>query len=181
MSRRILAVALTLALAGGAATVASASSRHGERDHDHHREGDHDRGRLRSEAGIRAAPLIDVAYAKECGSCHLAFPRRMLPAESWKKLMAGLDRHFGVDAELEPDVRDGIERWLVEGAGRAPRRGDPAPLRITERRWFQGEHRKAARAVAANPSIKSIANCAACHSGAERWDFDEDRVNIPRG
>jgi hypothetical protein len=105
----------------------------------------------------------------------------MLPAESWRKLMAGLDRHFGQDAELEPDVRESVERWLVERAGRPPRRGDPAPLRITERRWFQGEHRKAARAAEANPSIGSLANCAACHPGAERWDFEEDRVNIPRG
>jgi hypothetical protein len=29
-------------------------------------------------------------------------------------------------------------------------------------------------------SIKSAANCGACHSGAARGDFDEDRVKIPQ-
>lgn len=137
-------------------------------------------GRERLVRANLRGPEIDATYAKECGSCHLAYPPRMLPAESWKKLMTGLEHHFGQNAEVEPEVRAGVEGWLVENAGRPPRRGDPAPLRITERRWFQGEHRKAARAAAGNSSIRSVANCAACHPGAERWDFEEDRVRIPR-
>ncbi len=123
----------------------------------------------------------DPLYAKECGSCHLAYPPRMLPAESWRKLLAGLDRHFGQNAELEPEERAQLEGWLVENAGRTPRTGDPAPLRITERTWFRKEHRKAAARAAGRASVRSMANCAACHPGAERWDFEEDRVKIPLG
>jgi hypothetical protein len=96
-------------------------------------------------------------------------------------MMGELERHFGQDAELEPEVRVQLERWLVERAGRPPRTGDPAPLRITERSWFRKEHRKAAAQAAGRPSIRSLANCAACHPGAERWDFEEDRVKIPVG
>ncbi len=90
--------------------------------------------------------------------------------------MAGLDRHFGQNAELEPEVRAVLERWLVERAGSSG--GDGAPLRATEAGWFRHKHRKV-EGAAARPAVRSIANCAACHPGAERWDFDEDGVRIP--
>ena len=30
------------------------------------------------------------------------------------------------------------------------------------------------------PGVKSPANCLACHGGAERGDFEDDRVRIPK-
>ena len=41
-------------------------------------------------------------WRTECSSCHIAYPARALPAASWKKIMSGLDKHFGVDASLAP-------------------------------------------------------------------------------
>ena len=40
-------------------------------------------------------------WKTECGSCHLAYPPELLPASSWRRIMAGLDRHFGADASLD--------------------------------------------------------------------------------
>lgn len=144
--------------------------------------GDERKDRRERHPRDRAAPsgaAIDAVYAKECGACHVAFPPRLLPAASWRKIVAGLDRHFGQDAALEPEVRARVEGWLVENAGR-PLRDGAAPQRITELGWFRHEHRELPRGAIARPSVRSMANCAACHSGAERWDFDEDRVMIPR-
>jgi hypothetical protein len=94
--------------------------------------------------------------------------------------MTGLDRHFGQNAELEPEVRATVERWLVASAGAdAGGAGTSPPLRITTLPWFRHEHDEVPARAVARPSIRSMANCAACHPGAESWDFDEDRAKIP--
>lgn len=159
--------------------------REGGTHHDggRHDEARHDGGRRSGEGGDRhptSTPqgAVDPAYAKECGACHLAYPPRLLPADSWRRMMAGLGTHFGQDAGLDEPLRARLEGWLVERAGPA-RAG--APQRITELAWFRDEHRKVPSAVVARPAVASLANCAACHQGAARWDFDEDRVRIPPG
>ena len=118
-------------------------------------------------------------WKQECGSCHMAFPPGLLPAESWRKMMGGLDKHFGTDASLTAQENREITAYLVKNASnrwRAP----SAPLRITETAWFQRKHDELAPAVWKRAAIKSPANCVACHAGADKGDFEEDRVRIPR-
>jgi hypothetical protein len=103
-------------------------------------------------------------YREECGSCHVPYPPRLLPAASWRELMAALERHFGTDASLEPAPRAEIERFLAAHAGR---RASSAP-RITETRWFRKEH-QGEISPTQNP-----ANCAACHARAEDGYYDDD-------
>jgi hypothetical protein len=172
MRTRVFVVAAAVAAALTVARASAGDHEHRE-DHDGRRSGRHAR-----EGASPRAP--DPTYAKECGACHLAYPPRLLPAASWRALLAGLDRHFGEDASLEPEVRAALEAWLVEGAGGGRRAEGAAPsLRITEGAWFRHEHDEVPPDAAARPAIRSLANCAACHPGAERWDFDEDRVKIP--
>jgi Dihaem cytochrome c len=106
-------------------------------------------------------------YRSECGSCHVAYPPKLLPAESWRQLMGRLERHFGSDASLDAKTQAEIERFLAANAGR---RGPPpgAEPRITQTRWFLKEHRGEI------PPGKSPANCIACHAGAEKGNFDDD-------
>ncbi len=177
----LAALAAALLLAG--AVRAGEHERDEEHEgREHHRRGERGRERREPEregpVRLGGGPRILPAYATECGACHLAYPPDLLPAASWTKLMASLDRHFGQNAELDDEGRATLERWLVERAGRDG--GERAPLRITERTWFRREHRKV-QGAAARPQVGSLANCAACHPGAERWDFEEDRVKIPRG
>ena len=55
--------------------------------------------------GLRGLPAdAPPAYVRECGDCHVAYPPGLLPATSWRRLMAGLDRHYGSDASLEPQL-----------------------------------------------------------------------------
>ncbi len=118
-------------------------------------------------------------YVEECGSCHVPYPARGLPASSWRALMAGLDRHFGNDASLTLAQTDTIRNWLVAGAGSQP--ADPAaPLRLTRAPWFVREHREVPAPLWRSPAVKSAANCAACHRGAERGVFSEHDVRLPR-
>ena len=109
---------------------------------------------------VRLPP--NPAYRTECGSCHVAYPPQLLPQESWHKLMARLDRHFGVDASLDPQSRQEIGRFLAANAGRraAPPGAEP---RITETRWFRKEH----------GAVKNPADCLACHKGAEKGIYED--------
>ena len=121
-------------------------------------------------------------WQEECGSCHVAYPPALLPAAAWQAIMAGLDRHFGTDAGIEPQKAQEIERFLAANAGRADARGaagKPA-LRITATRWFLNEHDEVAASVWQQPQVKSAANCGACHPGADRSDFSERAIRIPR-
>jgi hypothetical protein len=127
--------------------------------------------------GAAATPL----YAQECGACHLAFPAGMLPASSWQRLMSNLPRHFGVDASLEADTQAKLVGWLTTNAGTMRRIAENPPEdRISRSPWFVRQHREVSADTWKRASIRSASNCVACHRGAERGDFDEDAVRIPK-
>ena len=74
---------------------------------------------------VAAPPATPAAtYRQECGDCHVAYAPRLLPAGDWRRLMAGLDRHFGSDASLDPATTTAILGWLEAGAAPAGSRRD---------------------------------------------------------
>lgn len=120
-------------------------------------------------------------FTQECASCHVAYPPGLLPAASWQRIMDGLDRHFGTDASLDAPTAQKIGAWLAANAGTYKRvREEPPQDRISRSTWFSRKHREVAPAVYQRASIKSAANCTACHGGAGQGDFDDDRVRIPQ-
>ena len=118
------------------------------------------------------------SYETECGSCHLAYPPSMLPARSWTALLAGLDDHFGQNAEVDAATRQQLERWLTQQAGRDP--GGATPLRITALPWWRHEHDELSAATYRRKAILPPANCGACHPGAKEGAFSEHAVKVPR-
>lgn len=121
------------------------------------------------------------AYAQECAACHMAYPPALLGAASWRRLMDGLDRHFGTDASLDAATARRLDAWLQANAGTGRRAGTPPQDRITRSAWFEREHRKLGAAVWTLPSVRSPAHCTACHTDAERGDFDDDALRMPAG
>ncbi len=123
----------------------------------------------------------NALWQSECGSCHVAYPPRLLPAESWRAVMAGLDKHFGSDASLDAKSAQEIGAFLEKNAGSSRRVAPGKPLlRITETRWFVREHDEVPDRVWKNPKVKSPANCAACHTQAESGNFSEHGIRIPK-
>ncbi|MCD8503650.1 MAG: diheme cytochrome c [Burkholderiaceae bacterium] len=95
--------------------------------------------------------------------------------------MNGLESHYGTDASLDEATVIEISNWLQTNAGgHKAARAEPPEDRITRSRWFIHEHDDIRNEVWLRPSIKSAANCAACHTRAEQGDFDEDFVRIPK-
>lgn len=135
-----------------------------------------------ADGGRHMPANVPAAYTQECGACHLAYPPGLLPARSWHRLMTGLDKHYGSDASLDAAVQQPIGRWLQAHAGTYKRVSEEPPQdRITRSAWFERKHRELDPTAWKLPSVKGAANCGACHGGAERGDFDDDRLLLPAG
>jgi len=130
-------------------------------------------------------------WKAECSSCHMAYPPGYLPERSWRKLMSGLDKHFGENAGLDAVTTREITDYLVSNSAekssdrRAGRflgslAANAIPLRITETPYFRRKHDEVRPEVWKRPKVGSPANCIACHVGAERGDFSERNVKIPQ-
>ncbi len=125
--------------------------------------------------------VSNAKWLAECGACHFAYPPRFLPAESWRAIMSGLDKHFGSNAGLDAATANEITAFLEKNASTKMHEVSGKPLlRITETRSFKSEHSEVAARVWKNPKVKSPANCGACHTKAESGDFNEDDVKIPK-
>lgn len=136
----------------------------------------------RADDGPLMPARVPAAYTQECAACHTAYAPALLPAESWQRIVAGLDRHYGADASLDAATVREIGAFLQANAGRSRRaREAPPDDRITRSAWFERKHRGIDPAVWRHPSVVSAAQCGACHRGADRGDFDDDGLRVPAG
>ncbi len=104
----------------------------------------------------------NVKWKEECGTCHVAYPPRLLAAEDWERLMSSLNKHFGANAELESKENRRILGFLQRHAGSGTLYS-AASLRISDTPWFRREHRSISPAEWTNSEVKSRSNCSACH------------------
>lgn len=127
---------------------------------------------------------LSASYKEECGSCHVAYPPQLLSRDSWRGVMAGLDRHFGSDASLDAAKVGEIGAYLAANAGSRDKFVAAGNLQVSRTPWFRKEHRDGedglSQAVWASPAVKSAANCGACHQGAERGDYSERNIRVPK-
>lgn len=144
-------------------------------------------GPAHAKDGARAP--LNPTYKEECGSCHVAFPPGLLPADDWKALMGGLERHFGTDARIDPAAASEIGQYLTSSAARARGSSEETSSRkesprITETAWFRRKHRDGHHGLSAgvwdSPAVKSPANCGACHRRASDGQYGEREIQIPR-
>ena len=124
---------------------------------------------------------LSAKWQQECASCHIAYAPGLLPAESWRKMMSGLDKHFGTDASLTAQEAKEITAFLVDNASNRWS-AKSSPLRITESAWFKAKHdsKEIPPETWKRASVKSPANCQACHVDAAKADFSENRIKIPK-
>ncbi len=130
--------------------------------------------------GVKTTVPDNAKWKEECGSCHLAYPPQLLAADSWRRLMQGLDKHFGESAALDPADNKEILDFLERHAGSGARFSAPS-LRISATPWFIREHREVPKRAWTHPAVKSAANCAACHVNAARGDWSEHGIRMPAG
>ncbi len=120
------------------------------------------------------------SYEAECASCHMAYPPGLLSEKSWQNVMGSLGKHFGTDASIDQKDQSEISNWLRKNAATKQKYSELAPEnRITKTAWFIRKHDEIKADVWKRASIKSPANCGACHSTAAEGIFSEKNISIP--
>jgi hypothetical protein len=158
-----------------------------EEEHEHHEQ----RGSRSSASGPSGvAPVTNPAWSEECGSCHFAYPPGLLPARSWGVLLKDLGNHFGDDASVSDAKRAELVDYATKNAADATNyrlsasiaraTAGETPLRISEIPGLAHEHREMPRSWwKDNPEVKSLSNCAACHTRAAEGSFRESEIRVP--
>lgn len=180
--RKLLAIATVTAVS----SLLLSATVYGDDDDDHEWGPDWLR-----QSKLDVAPVNNQFYRDECGSCHFAFQPGLLPEKSWRKMMTGLEDHFGDNAELDATTQKNLLDYLVANSAdksnykRSKRitgslRPDEAPLRVSDTLYFQRKHDEIPkRFVAGNKEVGSYSKCEACHTRAENGSYNEHEVNIP--
>lgn len=146
-----------------------------------------------SEEARGIAPVTNKLYEQECGGCHFAYQPGLLPSRSWEKTMNNLSDHFGETVELDKADLAALTEYLTNNAADIRRsksaisdkivrslRDTVSPERISEVPYIVRQHHElSARHIVKNPDVKSLGNCNACHTHAERGSFRESEVVIP--
>ena len=116
--------------------------------------------------------VTDETVVKACGECHLTFHPSVLPAVSWRKMMATLKDHFGEDATMKPSLRDTVGTYLIANAEKGGDAANP-PMRFTESGWFLQEHSEGdIEGMIRARNVETWTDCLACHRNAQHgiWD-----------
>jgi len=125
---------------------------------------------------------VPEPYTQECSGCHIAYQPNLLPARAWQNIMSNLERHYGTDASLDAELVQQLGTWLRENAARGHHsNASPPEDRITQTGWFYKKHRTIDASVWRLKSVKSAANCQACHAQAEQGRYDDDDLILPEG
>ena len=115
-------------------------------------------------------------YTEECGSCHVPYPPQRMTAAGWETQMRNLGKHYGTDASLDAGSAQRISAYLMANAASKEKLAPTEPTaRLTKTRWFIKEHGDTP------PKGQSFSNCTACHTQAERGDFEERTLKTPKG
>lgn len=135
-----------------------------------------------SDRQIIFPPVTDAKTRGYCGTCHMAYQPSMLPADSWRLMMNGLDDHFDEKIVLKPNLIKSITHFHVINAGDSTASGlagqtalmelhpNKNPLRITDTPYFKQEHSFLENRVL-DDWVGSAANCPVCHVGAWVGDY----------
>lgn len=137
------------------------------------------------------APVTNELYMNECASCHFAYQPGLLPERSWVKLMDNLENHFETDASLDSEDHKKILRYLVDNSAdkalnykrsrkiNSSIRAYDTPIAVSDTPYFMKEHRGIRKDLIEQKEVRSISNCKACHTSADRGIYGERYINIP--
>jgi len=135
---------------------------------------------------------IHQAYYHDCGDCHKVYPPFILPERSWKRIMNGLDNHFGekiTDQNISQAARISIRRFLYDHSAEHSTRevsykmlksiGDHNPKSTSKVMYWRDTHSDIDPSVYKRKSIKDRSNCSACHKDFEYGNLDDINIKIP--
>jgi cytochrome b len=147
----------------------------------------------RSKYSLIEYEKIHQAYYHDCGDCHKTYPPFILPKKSWKRIMDGLDNHFGeelTDQNVSQAARISIRRFLYDHSAEHSTRevsfkmlqsiGDRNPKSTSKVMYWRETHADIDPSVYKRKSIKDRSHCWACHKDFEYGNLDDINIKIPQ-
>ena len=144
-----------------------------------------------SSGKIDVAPVNNQLYIKECGSCHFPYQAGLLPSNSWNKIMANLDKHFGVDATLAPEDFQTLSKYLNNNSAEKNMQykrsnrivssllpGQVADS-ISTTPYIIEKHKRIRKDLISQKDVKGLFNCMGCHTTADKGIYSERAIKIP--
>ncbi len=126
------------------------------------------------------------AYKNECASCHIGYAPYLLPQKSWEKMMENLENHFGDDASFDgtQEVLGFLVRHSSQNYNNKFRvnlaRENSDEMAISNRAFFKTAHKNVPQSLFKSESIKSKANCNACHKDAEMGLLGKSNIDFAK-
>jgi len=115
-------------------------------------------------------------YVQECGSCHTPYPANALNQAGWNIQLSNLGKHFGTDASVDTKTLELIRNYLMNNSNKKTKSApQEETARITKTAWFLKEHGNKP------PVGSSFSNCSICHTQADKGDFSEASLKLPKG
>lgn len=137
-------------------------------------------------------PVDNQLYKNECASCHFGFQPGLLPQNSWHKVMINLGNHFGTDASLSKEDYNAIYKYIMENSADKAMQykrsnrivnslsyTDKTVDAITKVPYFIKKHREIPKRLIVQDEVKTLSNCAACHTTADKGFYGERAIKIP--
>lgn len=144
------------------------------------------------EFGMAVDFVPNDTWKAECAeSCHGPLHPTLLPSESWKMIITGLDDHFGEDASIDAEAEEDIRAFLMKNSAEHSTteasqkilwslvEGE-VPLRVTETRYWKNKHSKIKADVFSRKGVVSRVNCGGCHRDAAVGRFEDRNIDIPK-
>ncbi len=140
---------------------------------------------------FKGAELAQNALWQEaCGECHLAYHPSLLPARSWKKMLAEQENHFEEDLALDAETTSELNHFQNQNSAEKRQteaswqllRSIPeteSPLRITEIVYWKEQHIEISDSIWKNEKINGRWNCEKCHFDAEQGTFEDAAIRLP--
>ncbi len=129
---------------------------------------------------------INPVFVNECGSCHTLYPPTLLAKEGWNKLMGDLSNHFGDDASLDPADEQSIRGYLLAHSAETSTQEMSFKMvqslekrdmiAITQTPFWKKRHRHISEEIFKSDTVKSRANCKACHSDVEQGTIEDNAI-----
>lgn len=116
----------------------------------------------------------------------LFIPPFLLPKNSWEKLMADLENHFGDDASVEEETHNIILKFLEKNSAETSTKEasfmildslkNKDIISISETTYWKEKHINIDDKIFSNSLVKSKANCKACHSDIEKGLIEDENI-----
>ncbi len=132
----------------------------------------------------------NALWQEACGECHLAYHPTLLPARSWKRMLAEQHEHFEEDLDLDKETLLALQNFSTENAAESELTeaawnishftpAEHVPLYITQTSYWIEQHKNIVDDIWQHPDINFKGNCEACHLDAKQGTFEDFAIHLP--